>query len=175
MKSKLILFSFVLFSTVCYSQSDSTIQYDTLFKEGYEIKCPKSWETLSQKIGVFDFLMIEPSENSKNNYRANVSVLVGDFKGEKVDLEKYKANNEDELKSHLHDFVLIESVIRKDSNISYYKYAYTFRKGKRHVRMFARSFIKSGKLYLASFTGETETYDSYKKIAEEIINSFRPL
>ncbi len=65
MKSKLILFSFVLFSSVCYSQSDSTIQYDTLFKEGYEIKCPKSWETLSPKIGGVDLVMMEPDETKK--------------------------------------------------------------------------------------------------------------
>ncbi len=90
-----------------------------------------------------------------------------------MDLEKFKENSEDQGKNYLHDFVLIESAIKKDGNISYYELADTWRSGKRHLRIITRSFIKNGKAYTVGFTAGAETYDSYKKVAEEIINSFR--
>lgn len=174
MKSKQMCLSFVLFSLVCYSQSDSTIQYDTLVGEGYKIICPKSWEYFFPKIGGCDLLMMEPDATVKNHTRSNVNVVTLDEKRENMDLDKIKKENEDALKKYCHDFVLMESVIKKDGDISYYEYAYTSTKGRRHLIQFGRCFIKNSKQYLALFTGGKETYDNYKKIAENIINSFRP-
>jgi serine/threonine-protein kinase len=168
---KILLVTLLLaLTTLSYSQ---TIQDIEFVNKIYQIKYPKNWQLDSSKTMGTDLLLFAPLENESDKFRENVNIIIQNLAGQNIDLEKYKLITDKQLENAALDAKVSESEIVKAGNESFYRTTYAMTQGKLKLKISSKCFIKNDKAFLVTFTSEIEKYDSYKKIGEEILNTFR--
>jgi hypothetical protein len=92
--------------------------------------------------------------------------------GQNIDLEKYKQITDQQLSTIPASIKVFESSIINKGNNEYYKADYEMTQGKLRLRINSICLIYNEKAYLLTFSAEFDKFDSYKKIGDEILNSF---
>jgi hypothetical protein len=169
MKLTLILI-FITFSFYCCSQSNKA--ETVISKDNFTIEYPKPWRLDTSKIMGTEFIAFSPLEDSADKFSENVNVIIQNLSGQNIDLEKYKQITEQQITTIMTDGKVFESSIVKTNKNNYFKIVYAMTQNERRLKFISVCFIKDDKAYLATFTCELDKYDSYKKIGEEILNSF---
>jgi hypothetical protein len=161
---------FLALTSHSYSQ---TIQKTEFVNKMYQIKYPKNWQLDSSKTMGTDLLLFAPLENESDKFRENVNIIIQNLAGQNIDLEKYKLITDNQLANAALDAKVSESEIVKTGSESFYRTTYAMTQGKLRLKISSKCFIKNDKAFLVTFTSEIEKYDSYKKIGDEILNTFR--
>jgi hypothetical protein len=165
-----LLLAFITFSFYCYSQTDKA--NTKISKDNFTIEYPKPWRLDTSRMMGTELIAFSPLENSQDKFSENVNVIIQDLGGKNIDLEKYKQITEQEIATMVADGKVIESFIVKNSKNNFFKIVYTMTQNTRRQKIISVCFIKDNKAYLATFTSELDKYDAYKKIGDEILNSF---
>ena len=160
----------LLFTFLCFAQTDTTKTSFT--KANYKIQFPKDWRLDTSRIMGTDFFVFSPLENDTDKFSENVNGVTQDLGGQNIDLEKYKQVTDKQLAEMATDCKVFESSIIKTDDKEYFKTTYAMTQGKFRLKITSICFIKTGKAYLATFSSELDKYDKYKKVGEEILNSF---
>ena len=158
---------------VCFFGYSQTGSKKNIYRtDSYTIQYPNYWLIDSSKILGPDLGLFSPLEDEKDKFAENVNVLIQDLTGQNIDLEKYKSITENQLENLATDVKVFESKIIKTDNDRFYKTAYAMTQGRFTLRITSICFIRDDKAYLATFTSESDKYDSYKAIGEKILNAF---
>ncbi len=157
-------------STFCLSQT--TTPNIVFSSKSFKISFPTSWQLDTTKNMGAECFIFSPLENEKDNFRENVNVMIQDLSGSQIDLEKYKQITEQQLKQYDATAQVFESSIIKQSGGNFYKVLYSMTQNKNKLKITSVCFIKNEKAYLITLTTKIETYEKYKKIGEDILNSF---
>lgn len=170
---KLTLFlTFIVLSSYCFSQVAPANQMIPFVKNNYSLQYPKSWRVdTSRNLGP-ELFVFAPLEDEKDKFSENVNVLVQDLTGHTIDLEKYKQITDKQVADLATDGKIFESSILKTGKGEFYRIIYTMTQGKFRIKITSLCFINNDKAYLVTFSSELDKYDKYKKVAEEILNSF---
>jgi hypothetical protein len=159
-----------LFTHFCFSQTDTT---KMSFSSGnFEIQYPKTWRLDTSRIMGTEFFVLSALENETDKFSENVNGIIQDLSGQNIDLEKYKQITDKQLTDMVTDCKVFESSIIKTDNKEYFKVIYAMTQGKFRLKITSLCFIKNNKAYLTTFSSEFDKYDAYKKVGEEILNSF---
>jgi PsbP len=163
-------FIFLLISTFCFSQSDST---KLNFSTGeFQFQYAKTWSIdTSKKMGTV-FFVFSPLENKADNFRENVNGIIQDLSGQNISLEKYKQITDKQLSEMGKACKVFESSIIKTNNKEYLKVTYSLQQGDFKLKISSICIIKNDNAYLVTFSSAFDKYEQYKKDGEGILNSF---
>lgn len=168
---KLTLISILLLLTnFCFSQYDTTKM--SFSKDNFKIEYPKNWSIDTSKIMGTEFFIFSPLENEADKFRENVNGMIQELSGQNIDLEKYKQITDNQLTEMVTDCEVFESSIVKTDDNEYFKTTYAMTQGKFRLKITSICYIINDKAYLLTFSSEFDKYDSYKKVGEEILQSF---
>ncbi|TAE11185.1 MAG: hypothetical protein EAZ95_13895 [Bacteroidetes bacterium] len=166
------LLAFTLFfgAHFCFAQADETKIFFS--KDNFKIQYPQHWRLDTSKMMGTEFFVFSPSENESDKFVENVNLMIQDLSGQGIDLEKYKQITDTQIVGATPDYEVFESSIIKIKNKKCFKITYAMNQGELRLRMTSICFIKNEKAYLLTFGSEFNKYDAYKKIGEEILDSF---
>ncbi|HJS53947.1 MAG TPA: hypothetical protein VJ765_05365 [Chitinophagaceae bacterium] len=171
MKLRLLL-ALNLLTNYCFSQADSTSQMISISRNNYKLQYPGAWSIdTSKKMGA-DLFVSSPSEDETDKFSENVNVLIQDLQGLNIDLEKYKQITEKQITELATDGEIIQSSIMKNATGEYFKIIYTMSQGKFKIKIVSVCVMEGDKAYLATFSSELDKYEKFRKIGEQILNSF---
>jgi hypothetical protein len=170
---KLTLFLILIILTNrCYSQTDPANPMISFEKDNYKFQYPKSWrlDTLT-KLGP-ELFVFSPLENESDRFSENVNISVQNLGGQNIDLSQYKQITDKQVTDLATDSKIFESSIVKTNKGEFFRITYAMTQGKFRLKLTTVCFISNDKAHLATFSAELDKYDNYKKIGEQILNSF---
>ncbi len=169
------LILFLVLSTLtnyCFSQTGRTVKLLNFAKDSYKFEYPNSWRLdTTKKIGA-ELFIFSPLENEADKLSENVNIMIQDLSGKNIDLGRYKQITDQQVMELATDGRIFESSISKKNKEELYKITYAMTQGNFRLKITSVCYIKNDKAYLATFTSEFDKYDNYRKIAEQILNSF---
>jgi PsbP len=169
----LSLIIFIAFSQFLIAQPYKAVINTTFSKETYTIQYPNDWKVDTSKDVGADIFIFASLENEKDKFRENINVIIQDLTGQDIDLEKYKDITDKQIDELATEGSVIESsVVEKDKD-AYYKIIYGMSQGKYKLIITSICYIYNEKAYLATFTTEKSSYENYKKIGDDIFESFK--
>ena len=161
MRSLIILFSFNLILQQDFQEFKSE-------KYGFSLKYPVGWEI--QDVGKGE-AFVRPSENSAEEFRENVNILIQDIG--KFTLDQYaertykstvKTFGEKSIISFNKDYYLLG---QKSNEFVFYMDIQGYK-----LKVKQYWFVKNQKAYLFTYTADVKKYIKYEEIAKRIIDSF---
>jgi hypothetical protein len=168
----ILLLIFSAFSCCSFSQTETIKLTSKFFRNNYVIEYPKSWKTDTSKLMGADLFILSPLENAADKFSENINILIQDLAGQNIDLEKYKEITELQIKELVTDGKIIESLILNNGVQPCYKITYEMIQAELRLKITSLCYISSNKAYLITFSSTIDKYDQYKKIGENILNSF---
>ncbi len=156
-----------------FSQKSSSSEFTDFSEKNYKLQYPASWTLdTSKSIGPAIFFF-SPLENAEDKFRENVNVLIQDLRGEDINLSRYKEITDKQVNDLATDGEILESSISRKNGQEFYRITYVMSQGKFRVKITSVCLIQNEKAYLSTFTAEVDKYDAYKKMAEQILASFK--
>lgn len=170
---KLIAITILFFlANFSFSQTKIITSKQTFSKNNFQIQYPYNWSLDTSKVMGSEFFLFSPFEGESDKFRENINGIIQDWGGENIDLQKYKEITDKQINQTLNGVkVLQSSIVKKDSN-AYFQILYTMIQGKLKLKITSICYINDGKAYLVTFSSEVAKYLKYKKVADEILNSF---
>jgi hypothetical protein len=171
-KMKLVGFITFFITLITYGQS-TEMQNNWKLIEGadYTIQYPETWElNESGQMGT-KFILFSKQVSPQDKFRENVNLIVQDLSGQSINLDKYVEISEEQIRTFLTNGKLIESKRLKESENEFHKMIYTGDQGIYKLKFEQYYLIKNNNAYVLTLTCETEQFDSYREIGENILNS----
>ena len=156
-----------LASTVAHAQDKK------LYKcREFNIEYPFNWiiDTLKQQVPAIFFY--SPIEDSGDMFSENVNVMMQNLAGKKINLNSYKEITENQIKQLGTNGGLIKSTISKTDKGDRYNIEYTMTLQNSDLHIISICYIKNEIAYLVTLTTKPETFDKYKALGVDILESF---
>ena len=147
--------------------------WSVLDADGYSIQYPSGWELQQNGLGGTTFIILSPQVSSEDLFRENVNLLIQDLTGQNIDLNKYTAISENQIKTMITNGNIIESKRVVSGKNPYQKEIYTGDEGIYKLKFEQYYWILDNKAYVLTFTTEQTKFDTYKADGEKILSSFR--
>lgn len=145
----------------------------SLTKDTFEIKYPSTWEVdTSGRMGSKFILFSQPSK-ATDQFRENVNLLVQDLTGYKLTLDQYVELSENQVKTMMTASNLLLSERQKGGKHPYHKTIYTGKQGIFDLKFEQYYWVIGQKAVVLTLTCEANQFDTYQKVGEEILNSFK--
>lgn len=171
------LLIFVCFTFLMCGQNQETKKTNpnwiTLEKQNYSIQYPKDWSLNEEGVMGTAFFLFSPLESTNDNFRENVNLIIQDLSGQNIGLDKYVKVSEEQLKTMITNADLLESKRIKTANDEYHYIAFTGDQGIYKLKFIQQYWIKNQKAYVLTFSCENNKFKDYKKIGDEILQSFK--
>lgn len=166
---KYILFVLLLTSSFCKAQTND---WSTFKGSEYSIGYPQSWAIdTSKKMGIDLFLFSAP-DSTNDKFRENVNVLSADFGGENISLDSFVNVSQRQIAQMANDCKILESKQYDQSGKVYHKLEFTATQGIFKLHFVQYYFVKGQKAYTATLTTVITSFEAYKKIGLQIMDSF---
>jgi len=147
--------------------------WKTLNENGYSIQYPENWDlNKSGQMGM-SFIILSRLSSDQDKFKENVNLLIQDLTGQNINLDKYVQISEGQISTMLTNGKLIESSRLNENNSEFHKFIYTADQGIYKLKTEQYFWVKNEKAYILTLSCETDQYEKYKKIGEQILNSFR--
>ena len=142
-------------------------------KDNYTFQYPKSWrlDTLT-RLGP-ELFVFSPLEGESDKFSENVNISIQNLREQNIDLAQYKQITDRQVEELATEGKIFESSIVKTNKGEFYRITYAMTQGKFRLKITSVCFISNDQAYLATFSAELDKYDSYKKVGEQILSSFR--
>jgi len=164
------LLSMLFFSISSFAQSS---QMKTLTVQGFTIDYPFDWiPDTSGNIGS-TFFLSSPLLGQEDTYSENINLILQPLPNPKMTLDEYVAESLKQLPFYFADYKLISQEELKKKKNQYHHLEYS---GKINgVELYFKQFIwlKNGKSYQLTFTGEGSTFSLYQEISTQIMESLK--
>ena len=171
-----LLFSFLLLNmdtTETKPTATSEGDWATLTQDNFSIQYPATWELDTYGQMGSSFILFSPMETELDKFQENVNLLTQDLTGTGIDLDKFTAISEEQVKTMVTNSNLIESVRIKPASGEYHKIIYTGDLGIYHIKYEQYYWVIDEKSYILTLTTEWDKYDAFKETGERIMNSFK--
>jgi hypothetical protein len=159
----------LLISSFCKAQ---TSDWSTYKGSGYAIDYPKSWAIdTSKKMGV-DLFMFSAPDSTNDKFRENVNLFSGDFGEENISLDSFVNVSKRQITQMSNDCNILESKQYNQSGKVYHKLEFTATQGIFKLHFVQYYFVKGQKGYTVTFTSVITSFEAFKKIGLQILDSF---
>lgn len=143
----------------------------TLARNGYQLQYPTTWRIDTTGIMGAELFVFSPLTDTADKFSENVNLLIQDLKGQQIDLKAYKQISDEQF-AQVTDGKVEESEIIKAGTKEYFRATYSMTQQNLQLKVTSICYIKNEKAYLVTYTALADTYEQYKKIAEEVLASF---
>jgi eukaryotic-like serine/threonine-protein kinase len=133
---------------------------------GIKLERPENWSIQEENDFLYSgVILIAPQENSEDNFREEVKILVENL-AKPLSLDEYTDQAVREIKSS-------NTIIEQPQNITFAnregrKVIYQGQDGMKHLEVWT---LKNQKAYTATYTAEVDKFDKFAKQADTIIQS----
>ena len=151
---------------------ETNLNWKTYEVSDYSIQYPDSWELNQNGQMGTSLILFSPLESRKDKFRENINLLIQDLSGYNLDLNEYAKISEGQIKTLVTNSILIESKRIKNGSNEYQRVIYTGDQGIFHLKYEQFFWVKNDKAYILTLTCEQDKFSVFKKVGEEILNSF---
>lgn len=155
------------------TQHEATEEWKTFVEDNYSIQYPTTWELNNSKQMGTSFILFSPLTSEKDQFKENVNLLIQDLKGYNLDLDKYTAISEEQIKTMITDGKIVESKKMTSGTSAYQKIIYTGTQGIFKLEFEQYYWVEKDKAYILTFTCEESQFADFKPVGEKILNSFQ--
>ena len=162
-------------SQISTKDNSSKIQnkWKLLDEDSYSIEYPDDWvEDKSGDSGT-SFVLFSPLSSNQDKVRENINLMIQDLKGQNINLDKYVAITEKQIKTLMTNGNILESTRINSNGISSHKFIYRGKMGDFDFKFLQYVWILGEKAFLLTLTCEANEFDKYRETGEKIINSFK--
>ena len=164
-------------ATFSYAQTQSiteeaTPEWRTLAKDKFEIRYPSDWDLDESGTMGTSFILFAKPEDEDDKFRENVNLLIQDVAGYNMDLDKYVTITEQQINTVVEGGEIILSERISEENNSYQKMIYSGMQGPFSLQFEQYFWIIGEKAIIVTLTCETDQFEKYRVIGEQILNSF---
>jgi hypothetical protein len=154
-------------------QIKTQIDWKVLIENGYSIQYPNDWNLdKSGQMGM-SFIILSQLSSPEDQFRENVNLLIQNLTGMNLDLDKFTAISEDQIKRMVTNGKLIESSRQNSNGVNFQKVLYSGDQGIYRLQIQQYYWIKNDKAYVLSLTCEIDQFSKYIVDGERILNSFK--
>jgi hypothetical protein len=153
--------------------------WKTLNQTNYSIRYPSNWnleqgENIRELTATVDYLfaIFSPLESADDKFRENVNLVREDLNSQEIDLAKYSAIAESQIKSQMKNGEIIESRTIENGSRKYHQTIQTWDYESFRLKTEQYSWILDGNAYILTFTSEQGKFAEFKDIGENILNTF---
>ncbi len=161
----------------CNSTDKETTPSDdewlTIETKDYSIRHPKEWkQETNPQMGV-EFILMTARTSDKDEFKENVNLVTQDLSNTNLDLEKYTAISEEQIMEGMQNAKIIKSERSTRHGETAQRLIYSGIYENRALKFEQYYWIKNNKVFVLTLTCETDQFDAYKEVGEEILKSFR--
>jgi len=172
---RFFIICFILFLIHTQSFGQQKESWKTINNDTFSIQFPPSW-TLEETVTYGTrFILFAPQQDEENDFSENLNLVMENLNGRYVTLNAYMDNTETQLEEYITDLKMLEDKRVTIGNDEYHQLVYKGTSGKRKLIFEQRFWVRSKFAYVLTFTSQESTYDSYRKAAEEIMDTFNPI
>jgi predicted DNA binding protein len=171
-KAVKILFTLPFTILTLSVQSQAVTDRKEFSNETYKVQYPSDWRIDTSKRMGTDVVISSPKENDDDKFVENVNVIVQNLNGQSIDLDKYSHASEEQIKTLATDGKIYESQKITRGEIEHYKIIFTMTQGIFKLRIEQYYFMKNDKAFVITFSAESDKFDKFQVVGEEILNSF---
>lgn len=137
----------------------------------YKITYPDDWQLDQSGIMGTSFILFSPRTDSTDLFRDNVNLMVQDLKGaeREISIQEFLEVSVAQINMMITNVSKIDTEI-KDGKA---KLEYTGTQGKVNIHYNQLCVIEQNVAYILTFTSAIESYERWKKIGHEMLNSFQ--
>lgn len=146
--------------------------WKSLTENNYTIQYPPTWELNQSKEMGTNFVLFSPVENSEDQFRENVNLLIQDLTGKNIDLDRYTEISEGQIKTMITNSTIDESKRIKKGNTEYHKLIYSGDQGVFQLKFEQYYWVIDEKAYVLTLTCQESTFSELKEVGEKMLNSF---
>jgi len=146
--------------------------WKTLDETDYSIRYPEEWELDQSGQMGSTFFLFSPLETNQDKFRDNVNLFIQDLSGLNIDLNNYAEISEEQLRTLITNFTLIESKKMKTNSDEFHRVIFTGDQGIFQLRYEQIYWLKNNKAYALTFTCEQDKFSYLEEVVEVILNSF---
>ncbi|MES2555021.1 MAG: PsbP-related protein [Bacteroidota bacterium] len=168
--------AFLLILSASCDSTTETVSKDewlTIETEEYSLQHPKEWKQEKQQQMGTEFMLMTSRTSALDEFKENINLVVQDISNTNLDLEKYTAISEEQIMEGMENAEMISSERTKKHGETAQQIIYTASYGKRKLKFEQYYWIKNSKAFILTMTCEADQFDTYKKVGEEILESFR--
>mgnify|MGYP000941004161 CR=1 FL=1 len=156
-------------TSFAYSQTIKSQDLLKYISDSYKVEYPSSWRIDTSKQGGIEFAIFSPKESADDKFLENINLIIQNLSGKNIDLDKYAAISEEQIKSNAVNLKAFNMVKLKKGISNYYKLTYEMTYG--NFRLFTEQyyFIRNEEAFVITFSSET---GKSKDMGEEILSSF---
>lgn len=129
------------------------------------------WELQEDFMGTV-VVFLSPQENSADQFRDNINIVVEDLGAVELDLDEYIELSTTALESLITDFDLLESHDLDLAGVPAKEIIFTGSQGVFELKWWQVYLIKNDQAYVITFTAEADFFDDYIEFAEDMVASF---
>jgi hypothetical protein len=143
-----------------------------LDESDYSIQYPDTFDIdKSGQMGL-SFVLLSKQTSQQDLFRENVNLVIQDLTGQSIDLDKYVAISEGQIKSMITDGNLLESKRLTDKNNEFQRVIYTGKQGQFDLKWEQYYWVKNKKAFVLTLTCEMNQYDEYVSVGDQIMATF---
>ena len=147
--------------------------WKNLNENGYSIQYPENWDlNKSGQMGT-SFIILSRVASVQDKFNENVNLMIQNLTGQNINLDKYVQISEGQISTMLTNGKLIESSRQNENNSEFHKFIYTVDQGIYKLKTEQYCWVKNEKAYILTLSCEIDQFEKYKKIGEQILNSFK--
>lgn len=155
-----------------FNAKDSAVKFEAVDRGAYVIQYPKTWAIDTTKQLGADLFIFSQSDSVGDKFRENVNVMIQDLKGLNIDLDKYIAVSEEQIRNMVTKAQIIESKRINQSGREFHKLIFSGDQGIFALKVEQYYFLFNEKAFVVTLTTEHGKFDTYREIGEEILRSF---
>jgi hypothetical protein len=159
------------------SEKDKSIKIQNkwrlLDEDIYSIEYPDDWVVDKSRDSGTRFFLSSPPSSTQDKFRENVNLIIQDLKGQNINLDKYVAITEEQIKTLLTNGNILKSTRMNSNVISSHQFIYTGKIGDFNFKFLQYIWILGEKAFVLTLTCEANEFDKYRETGEKILNSFK--
>ena len=118
-------------------------------------------------------MLFFPLESETDDFRENINLMIEDVTGIDISFDQYVELTLSNMKALLSEYNIIENERFEKDGLSFHRVIGTFSQGLLKVKSEMCCTIAGDKAYVLTFSTEQETYDDYKDVGKQIMDSFK--
>ena len=159
-------------TTKIENSKDVPENWKTINTPDYFIEYPDSFElNTTGEMGTC-FILFSKPDSPNDLFKENVNLIIQNLNND-INLDKFVEITENQLKTFMTNGKLIESKRIKFDHSEFQKFVFSGTQGIFHLKFEQYDWVKNNKAYILTLSCETNQFERYKKVGEEIMNSFK--
>lgn len=154
------------------TSTNDTIAWHKLNTDKFIIKHPETWTMDTTGLMGSTFILFSPVSGDEDKFRENVNLVVQNITGFNLDLDKFIAISEQQIKALITDAELVVNEKVEKENTTHQKLIYSGRQGIYSLKFLQHCWVINDMAYVLTMTCEIDQFDTYLKTGEQILDSF---